>query len=250
MKTRIEIESVTVTKLILLLSVGFLIVPPVARSQTTPEATSIPKQIDLVKQLDVATARSEGELKKGEESLRAINVPRIGEQQTVTVGFDWNEVQTTLKKARTSLIKSLNKSELLPLRNYVELNYPSPELRVLGFKGEVLLASKATTQEAFKDVKDFLDTLHKFESLTTDLEVRSSEASAFVDIWPDGKSPRTKTTDTSYKGLFRGHYNYKIYKDGFRPASGTFNTIKENLVVLICTLVSTSDSGSSTCLQK
>lgn len=133
-------------------------------------------------------------------------------------GYDPQEISAAVQKGKDQLIIDLaDRQELGGMLAYVEMHFIVPTAAEL-IDSPFGLASRKSKDRARENALQFLDHFDE-RSRVFDLQVNSDPPGAtFVLTWRHIIS-RWITTNDSVKLVYRGSYNYKLSKPGFRDIS-------------------------------
>jgi hypothetical protein len=167
-------------------------------------------------------------------------------------GYKAEEVEKALETSKQDLLKELDAKDLKGLRAYVEVYFPKAELAYLRGDGDVLLATKSSTEEVFQRLGALLGKLRSIERLALNLKFVSEPDEARFEIWPAGdekaSSPATSNQEIL---LYRGFYKYRVYKPGFKTVEYTLDLVDQTGSILQCKLYKGDQAeGPYPCLLK
>lgn len=136
-------------------------------------------------------------------------------------------------------IKAVLTAESAPLDG----NYPA-SLRSLASALGYLASATDLLLDRFEDTLDRLLPA----DLTPDISIRSTPRGASFEIFiPGTKKKRGCTTDDKVPALWRSVYQTVVRKTGYREVHYPLDLMNDARTKVVCTLVATNKSGTSTC---
>jgi hypothetical protein len=182
------------------------------------------------------------------ERLPKILVPMPGQSLEA---FDADEVIRILRDGKRSLNAALGrKKEFAGLVAYVNEFYEIPTHNslqvVVRTENGQPLTSPRSKDAAFENARKVIQNIQKVANesrLVIDLTINSDpEERATYEMWPaQGQLTRTVTNNT-LDGVYRGYYQYRVTKSGYKTIEGELNLVDRDGRSLDCTMNKTSDS--------
>jgi hypothetical protein len=158
-------------------------------------------------------------------------------------GYDPGQVQATAESAKKELLDQLGSEDLAALRAYVEAEFPDTEkdLRVLNLRGETLATRESTAQVSEK-ISGLLTRLKKLDPLVIRLKLAVTPGEALVELWPAAlPSRKTPFKAGDVVSLYRGLYEYRVVKNGYKAVESRVDFVEQNGSALECKLYELQD---------
>lgn len=163
---------------------------------------------------------------------------------SASVAFDAQKVVRIVDSSRDLLLEQLPQTEFAGLRAYLKQFYPriSPTdiLKVPSSPKPII--SLRTKERVFQGMYDIISRLEFVSNhLSVNLDVKSDPTQAAVEIWPEVGDRRATTTESTFQNLYRGLYNYRVTKAGFKTIERTINLVDEDGRSFKCKLYGLED---------
>jgi len=144
-------------------------------------------------------------------------------------GYNSADVNAALKRTKEATLSPIPVQDK-PLRSYVEQKFPQPvdEANDVVQKDEV--------DKRFSLVRELLAKLSHLDSFRLDLTVNTNPSKARFELVPRVGTSISSTTNSRLTNVYRGEYDYRITKAGFKPVRETINFIDRSGSILDCEL--------------
>jgi hypothetical protein len=149
-------------------------------------------------------------------------------------GYDPASVNAALRRTKDATLAPIPVKDK-PLRGYVERTFPAP----VDESTEVV--QKEEVEKRFGLVRELLARLSRLDSFRLDLTVNTNPPKARFELVPRVGTSISSTTNSRLTNVYRGEYDYRITKAGYKPVRETINFIDRSGSVLECELQ--PDSG-------
>jgi hypothetical protein len=162
--------------------------------------------------------------------------------------YNFSSVQDMLTTARQTLEKPLlDRLPLVPLRDYIQRFYPNlapqavPPVGPAGGAGGRASSTSFVTEEAATSAvtraRGVTNAIRSMSSLSLDVSVRTTPAQqAVIKLQARDGTRYSGTSDTDFKGVYRGLYVYTVSKDGMKTITDDLNLVVDSRRVMECTL--------------
>ena len=244
---RIRQRPIVGNALIALLSIAVVVVAMMFFWSPRPNRERV-----LREELEEATAESESYARNRYYSVEPITV--TSREGKVVTGYDAENVIAAIRSTQADLAEGIRAPELTPLRDYVGVFYPVPQIETLErVKLEKpteddlnrVLITEGAKNGAFENVFEFISRIRALVAqrrLSIDLTVSSApQDGASFDMWASGGPHRTTSTNNIIDNVYRGFYRYKVTKGGFKQIEESLNLVDSDGRQLDCFLNQLND---------
>jgi len=204
-----------------------------------------------------AALRAETSLRTSQAQLKTFTVAND------ISGYKASEVAASLHSAKAAAEEFLSDDQLAPFRSYLNVYFPAPTEKDKGeviYAQELVLISVRSTMALYANAYTVTAKLRAFDESATgrfppvslDLEVVTRPSGAVVTLQPtiDGR-PNSTTSDSWFKNLYRGYYNYSVRKSGFKHIRAFVNLIDDQSPILECSLTPLDTPDDATpCIRR
>lgn len=186
-----------------------------------------------------AAEAAEVKLRDLRAGVRPVTIALPGDSLS---GYDPGQIEGAAEAAKQELLARLGDDQLAALRAYVEAHYPAEELEVLSLRDGLRLATPESAEGLFEAITDFLATLRGLDPLMVKLNLVVVPPEALVELWP-AALPRQKTAASAGDTvpLYRGLWDYRVSKAGFKTIESTLNLVDEAGETFACKLYPLQD---------
>jgi hypothetical protein len=144
-------------------------------------------------------------------------------------GYSSADVNAALRRTKDATLAPIPLQDK-PLRGYVERAFPEP----VSESTEVV--QKDEVEKRFSLVRELLAKLSHLDSFRLDLTVVTTPPKARFELVPRVGTSISSTTNSRLTNVYRGEYDYRITKAGYKPIRETINFIDRSGSILECEL--------------
>lgn len=204
----------------------------------------IPEEEGAKALLAAAVSNSKRKAEVSRSEVKSFRISLDVSQDEFETVFNANEVRKGIVDTKRDLLEPMTSEALLGMRAYVNVFYPSPDSLVTFTKPAYTfpLVTKASAEKVWRLVDLFIEKIGTFATpavrLAIDLKVVSAPSEARFDILSfDRKATvRSTTSDSQIQNLYRGYYQYKVTKAGFKTVLEKLNLVDSRGTSLDCKL--------------
>ena len=144
------------------------------------------------------------------------------------------KINAVLGKTKTDILQKIPVDDT-PLRHYAEQSMPAP----LDESAESV--PKEDVESVGAKMKALLSKLTSLQTYRLDLTITTKPQKARFELVVSGLSRISTTTNDRLSNVYRGEYEYRVEKKGYKPVRDTINFIDRAGNTLVCELVPDPD---------